>query len=572
MLNNEERHALRNGEEDQSSSSESDDEDNEEKNEDNTGETPARTNRQEENAAETPQARDEEQSRGRTVDEPDRDRRIQGQPDTDRHVTRRARSLSRPRALGATAADVLPPNVESRSLCDDHQSMDRDQIFIQLLRTMVEQNKVQHQMQEDLQRQNSRLLDRIVSPTACQAQDNRIDEPSNPQRPFSANYGDPNDTRRKARKAFSSHFSSKLFSGKFGDNWIRHRDNFIQYCQEWEIPETRFSDFLKETLRGDELNFVEDLIKADPHITWNRLSTLVTERYANINRQKEVSDRLHSLRFADFETSGEDPATTLERITAYIDKHVPIALSSDQTDAAKARFISNATRGQSWALHAKGRISASATYERTAQAFATSIRDLAEHEEGRTLSRRNRRGTHHRISLYKTSGSKVTAAGSDNDSEPDIYLQNEVEVSQYPQEAFFGSSRFARDSREFKRNSCRWNQSYGQRQMKTRKFSSEGSPSNAASQVGCFNCGQKGCSVAKCPRPKDPKRIADNLSRWRKLRKIKRDAKVNLSMVSAICFCPSEAQEVLIAATYLNEQGNDHEYGGSQEHVEEKEF
>ena len=62
-----------------------------------------------------------------------------------------------------------------------------------------------------------------------------------------------------------------------------------------------------------------------------------------------------------------------------------LALPSDQTNSAKARFSSNATRGQSWALHAKGRISASATYERTGQAFATRIRNLAETRGGSSL-------------------------------------------------------------------------------------------------------------------------------------------------------------------------------------------
>lgn len=71
---------------------------------------------------------------------------------------------------------------------------------------------------------------------------------------------------------------------------------------------------------------------------------------------------LHTLRFADFDTPGEDPAKTLEHITAYINKNTPIALPSDQTDAAKAQFLSNTIRGQTWTLHAKGRISASATY------------------------------------------------------------------------------------------------------------------------------------------------------------------------------------------------------------------
>ena len=43
--------------------------------------------------------------------------------------------------------------------------------------------------------------------------------------------------RRKARKAFSSHFAKKLFAGRFGDNWKHHKENFLTYCEEWEVEE-----------------------------------------------------------------------------------------------------------------------------------------------------------------------------------------------------------------------------------------------------------------------------------------------------------------------------------------------
>lgn len=134
------------------------------------------------------------------------------------------------------------------------------------------------------------------------------------------------------------------------------------------------------------------------------MQQLIAERYSNVNMQKEASDRLHSLRYVDFDTRAEDPATILERITACIDKHTPIALPSDQTNEAKARFLSNGTRGQTWALNAKGRISTSATYERTAQTLLTSIRDMAEHQKGKLLSRRNDRGPNNLDALYKTTG------------------------------------------------------------------------------------------------------------------------------------------------------------------------
>lgn len=64
-------------------------------------------------------------------------------------------------------------------------------------------------------------------------------------------------------------FSSKLFAGKFGDNWYRHQENFIKYCEELAITESEFPDDLKETFKGDALKFVADMIKMDQ----NKLET-----------------------------------------------------------------------------------------------------------------------------------------------------------------------------------------------------------------------------------------------------------------------------------------------------------
>lgn len=87
--------------------------------------------------------------------------------------------------------------------------------------------------------------------------------------------------------------------------------------------------------------------------------------------------------YDEFQVKDESPATTLDRITAYIDKMAVLALPVDRSDEAKASFILKVTRGQIWACHAKGRISPTASYDRVIQAFATIIRDRAEPESGR---------------------------------------------------------------------------------------------------------------------------------------------------------------------------------------------
>lgn len=120
----------------------------------------------------------------------------------------------------------------------------------------------------------------------------------------------------KAKNAFSSNFSKRLFLGTFGDNWTRHRDRFERNCKELLVDQSIYTDYIKENLKYQALNFVEVLTGSDPNISWNRLAALNTARYANKNHQKEVYDRLYRLLHAYFVTPGEDPGVTLERGTA----------------------------------------------------------------------------------------------------------------------------------------------------------------------------------------------------------------------------------------------------------------
>lgn len=65
--------------------------------------------------------------------------------------------------------------------------------------------------------------------------------------------------------------------------------------------------------------------------------------------------------------------------------------------------------------------------------------------------------------------------------------------------------------------------------------------------------------MAKCAKPHNQARVAKKLSRWRELRKVERESKVNVAMVNSVCFFPAELQEVLveqITPTKTRETGN----------------
>lgn len=109
----------------------------------------------------------------------------------------------------------------------------------------------------------------------------------------SNSWNDPKDTRRKARKSISTQFTKKMFSGKIGDNWDHHHERFVKACAEWEISDSEYVDYIQETLSGDALNYVEVKVEGNPNVTWPYVSKLMSERYNKVNRQKEISDRLH---------------------------------------------------------------------------------------------------------------------------------------------------------------------------------------------------------------------------------------------------------------------------------------
>lgn len=112
------------------------------------------------------------------------------------------------------------------------------------------------------------------------------------------------------------------------------------------MPTDELVQFVPETLSGDALNYVEAQMEENLHISWNALSKLLSERYSSVNCQKEISARLHSMRYHDFHRTGESPATTLDDIAAFKDKMAVLVVPVDRTDEAEARFVSNVTRSQ----------------------------------------------------------------------------------------------------------------------------------------------------------------------------------------------------------------------------------
>lgn len=105
----------------------------------------------------------------------------------------------------------------------------------------------------------------------------------------------------------------------FGDNWDRHQNRFVRAFQQWEIKSDEKVDYFQQSIKGYAFNYVEGTDDDNPDIPWSGLNKSLLERYNNINLQKEVSERLCSMKYDEFHIKGEYTATTLYHVTTYIE-------------------------------------------------------------------------------------------------------------------------------------------------------------------------------------------------------------------------------------------------------------
>lgn len=162
-----------------------------------------------------------------------------------------------------------------------------------------------------------------------------------------------------------------------------------------------------------------------------------------------------------------------------------------------------------------------------------------------------------RAELYSVGKPNLDSNINSGNSDDEIFLADSSNESPSKDDAmsalitFFGSARFANHPRHVMHfHGTRNNNTSGHNFYNRRKAQLN---HNDASSIGCFNCGKQNCSVATCTQPRDPKRIANNISKWRELRKLDKSAKININTVPHACHDSSEANEVMVAALFAKQ-------------------
>lgn len=176
--------------------------------------------------------------------------------------------------------------------------------------------------------------------------------------------------------------------------------------------------------------------------------------------------------------------------TAYIDKMAVLALMVDRSDEAKARFVSNVTRGQVWAYHEKGRIAPTASYDRVFQAFAASIRDREELESGRgDRGAYSKKGSFRCGELYKNPKATKGVDSNGDSSDDEIFINQALDDQSTKDdiagilETYFENARFSNHPRTIENT----------QNKDGRTGKSNTSKNYSSKSIGCFNCGRTGC-------------------------------------------------------------------------------
>lgn len=109
-----------------------------------------------------------------------------------------------------------------------------------------------------------------------------------------------------------------------------------------------------------------------------------------------------------------------------------------------------------------------------------------------------------------------------NDDEDEPVTREELERTI---ETYFENAKFANNAKFIKAN--RHNHTGTKKGNKYKALLN----TQAAHTIGCFNCGRHGCYVATCKKPRDASRIAQNITRWKELRKMEKSSRININNI-----------------------------------------
>lgn len=282
------------------------------------------------------------------------------------------------------------------------------------------------------------------------------------------------DTKQQ-RSRTDKKFEKRKFDGDFMADWPAHLEDFLDLCDDENIPDDDKPKMLKLTLEKEARTFYNSKIRGK-NLHWENVVTLFNAEYASTTKRAVFSSDLRSLKFDQFVKDGRPADEALRMLCQRIIKLSAVAKRNDNTDEARAEILRTAVLGETFATMALSRVSDEYSFSELKKALHQSIIDLRDSRKSRNSA-------------------NVLYYGTCDDSNCDYN-----DINYHSQSRL--RHRHPHTHRQEYNRPHHHNNSHRRQQHESR--------------IRCFNCEKQGCSLAACKQKPDLQRIAKNLSAFRR--------------------------------------------------------
>lgn len=273
--------------------------------------------------------------------------------------------------------------------------------------------------------------------------------------------------KRKLRKdkdiarAVSNIFSGgKLYGGSFFEDWKQHLQIFLKSVEQYQLCDIKKAYHFQMSLKDEALRQYLPLLAA--HKPWSQCIQTMQIRFDSPQKQMKASEYLRSLRLEDFRAEGKSEANAFSDLLCLFGKITPMALPADQLARSKSELLQNACSDAPWLSQAQDRYGSSSDCMVIHDCVVLTLSEIHHQQaamHGKSVGECShlevRRNAHGNLYYFINHIQPVKGCQMESSTDP---LRN-ITVKEAP-------------------------------------------PTN------CFNCGTPGCTIRKCPHPKDRARIS----------------------------------------------------------------
>lgn len=285
-----------------------------------------------------------------------------------------------------------------------------------------------------------------TSPHVIQHQATTDFHPNNNISGASSNRSVSNDVAKRF-----SHESSK-FSGDSNESFAKFVESYSRMSEELDLSDEMKKKFFHHLLRDHALEFYRDNIEKKV-ASYDDIVKCMEEEFCSSVKMETIARTLETIHISHFEQEDRNEEEALKELAKKIQELSPQAPTDCRSDRFRKRILHNATCGRDWALNVSSSTNfIHLSYQNLLHELQNSLQQYALHKK------RNK------------------------ETDDDEFIRK----NRIAETNFAGQGRYYPNARKFDKKNLN-------EYMKK-----------------CWNCGELNCSVNRCPKPKDPRKIRMN--------------------------------------------------------------